>query len=142
MNINREIINTDTLILEDEPTSVGKLQVRSVSLASMLVLKKIASPLYAAMLGGDVTVAPDDLDTIAEFVWVHAAPWADVRRLAARAEYSRDAVTEAVLDFVSTLPPDALLEMFSHVVNQQERSASAAAKALPREGMRDDDSKN
>ncbi len=134
----REITNSDSLLREDEPYNVAGHNVRPVSLASMLVLKKLGNPLYNAIMGEDresLDALGTDLEVMTEFVWVHAAPWPDVRRLAVRADYSREQVAEAILDYISTLPQDAMGDIVRLIIEQANANAAATARALPREGQ-------
>ncbi len=131
----RDYYNNQTLLAGDEPieTEAGRI-IRPVSLASMLILKKLGNNIYNSMLSAQ-EIDVSDLESIMEFVWIHSAPWDEVKSLVARVSYSREQIAERVLDFAADIDESEVAEIVQQIINQKKGVNSAMAKTLPRKGQ-------
>ena len=137
---SREEVNAAAFVVGDLPVPVAQMEVRPVSLASLMILERLHNPLAASLLSGGE--AKMNLYAMSEFLWVHAGDWQEVRRLAARAELNQDVIFECVTDFVKGMRQEDLNEVFAHITRAGEEVRQGAAKVLPREGEKEDASKN
>lgn len=105
----------------------------------MLALKKLKNPLYLALSGGaEVEEAGVEEEHLVQFLWVHAAPWEEVRRLVVNAGAWREKIQEAVLDFslkVRLQDTQAMVMLL-----KEELAAAVAAMATPLPEKYDEDS--
>lgn len=124
----RDEIQTDILLEADAPTTTGALNVRPVSFASLLLLRKLGNPLAKALENGGA-VGTESLEAIAEFLWVQCAPWDEVRRVACGADRAR--LEAAVLDFAAALTPQQIQVAVAAIANHGKQLAAVAAEVLP-----------
>lgn len=126
----------------DAPVQVGELQVRPVSFASLLMLRKLGNPMATAIESG-ATFDASNMEAILEFLWVQCAPWESVRKLCAAMRPGGDrAVLEAqLLDFAATLTPQTVQAALQEITRQQEQVRAAAASVIP-DATHRSDSKN
>lgn len=139
METIRDNTNESSALLSPEPRRVGAFEVRPVTLATMLALKKLKNPLYLALSGGaEVEEAGVEEEHLVQFLWVHAAPWEEVRRLVVNAGAWREKIQEAVLDFslkVRLQDTQAMVMLL-----KEELTAAVAAMATPLPEKYDEDS--
>lgn len=137
----REQIN-DGSMLEPAVQTVGGMEVRPLTLASAAVLRRLQNPLYLAMMAGDdVQDLSPDAEDILQYIWVHAAPWEEVRRLAVVAPYRKEDFAAAVLDFGLKIRPEQLPAFMAVITGNATAVQAATAEALPDE-LTGDASKN
>ena len=130
--MTREEIQDEILAAGSAPQMMAGLQVRPVTFASLLVLRKLGNPLAAALERGG-SVSGNDLEAIAEFLWVQCAPWNSVRRLTAtyRKGEDRGTLDAAILDFAATLTPQQIAAAVTAITRHGEQVAAVAAEVLP-----------
>lgn len=124
----------------ETPSSVAGMQARPITFASLLMLRKLGNPLAAALENGGNTKL-DDLEALAEFLWVQCAPWQRVRALvcAYTRGADRSAIDTEVLDFAAALTPAQIQQAVDLVAGHAKQVAAAAAEVMPE---RDSKSKN
>lgn len=137
---SREEVNAAAFVVGDLPVPVAKMEVRPVSLASLMILERLGNPLAASLLSGGE--AQMNLYAMSEFLWVHAGDWQEVRRLAARAELNQDVIFERVTDFVKGMGQEDLSEVFAHMTRAGEEIRNSAARVLPNDHDKETPSKN
>lgn len=133
----REEQQTDILIAGDEPSVVGSMQARPITFATLLVLRKLGNPLAQALEnGGSATV--DNLEALAEFLWVQCAPWQRVRALVSK--YARGCdraeIDAEVLDFAAALTPEEIQRAVDLVAGHAQQVAAVAAEVVPDGGSK------
>lgn len=130
--MTREEIQDDILAASDSPADLGGLQARPITFASLLALRKLGNPLATALERGG-SVSGNDLEAIAEFLWVQCAPWNSVRRLTAtyRKGEDRGTLDAAILDFAATLTPQQIAAATTAITRHGEQVAAVAAEVLP-----------
>lgn len=131
-HMDRLEIQDEILAAGSAPQMMAGLQVRPVTFASLLVLRKLGNPLAAALETGS-SVFMDDLEAIAEFLWVQCAPWDSVRRLTAtyRKGEDRSLLDATILDFAATLTTEQIVDAMDAVTRHGEQVAAVAAEVLP-----------
>lgn len=129
----RDEIQTEILSQGSAPVELGGgMQVRPVTFATLLVLRKLGNPLAAALEGRGGAVATDDPEALAEFLWVQCAPWAQVKRLTANVRLQgKEAVDAAVLDWAEMLTPETMQQALGLISGQQEQAAAVAVEVIP-----------
>lgn len=123
----REEINARSM-LAPETTHIGGLKLRPISLGSMELLRQLNNPLAAG---------ESDLDThtLAEFIWVHAAPLEEV----VETVYNHPAqIAKKVTLFCMDISPAEIKLITASLAG--ERAAVEAASARPLE--KDEESPN
>lgn len=128
----REEIQTDILMGADAPAAVGVLTVRPVTFASLLVLRKLGNPLARSLERGGA-VAADNLEAIAEFLWVQCAPWETVKRMASgyTAGEGRQLLNAAVLEFAAQLTPQQIKDTVQAIAAHGEQLGAVTADVIP-----------
>lgn len=116
-------------LLEDAllrpPTKVGRYELRPLTAASFVILKRMKNPLVVA---GETPVdseSPEGMLAALAFVYVHGAPLPEVLR------NSRDpeAFEDAVLTFAHEFPIEALGEALQAITGEVETAAAGASEA-------------
>lgn len=127
----REDIQTDILAAADAPALVAGLSVRPISFASVLILRKLGNPL-ASVLESGASFEVEDLEAVAEFLWVQCAPWQDVRALAASYRHGADRsyIDAAVFDFAAALTPAQLQAAVSAIACHGKQVQAVATEVL------------
>ncbi len=130
--MDRLEIQDEILAAGSAPQMMAGLQVRPVTFASLLVLRKLGNPLAAALETGS-SVSVDDLEAVAEFLWVQCAPWDSVRRLTAtyRKGEDRSLLDAAILDFAATLTPQQIAAAMAALSRHSEQVSAVAAEVMP-----------
>ncbi len=130
--MTREEIQDDILAASNSPADLGGLQARPITFASLLVLRKLGNHLAAALERGG-SVAGNDLEAVAEFLWVQCAPWDSVRRLTAtyRKGEDRSLLDAAILDFAATLTPQQIAAAMAALSRHSEQVSAVAAEVMP-----------
>ncbi len=130
--MTREEIQDDILAAADSPAELSGLQVRPVTFATLLALRKLGNPLAAALEHGG-SVSGNNLEAIAEFLWVQCAPWDSVRRLTAtyRKGDDRSLLDAAIFDFAPDLTPQQITATMAAITRHGEQVAAVAAEVLP-----------
>lgn len=137
----RDEIN-DGSMLTPAGQTVDGIEVRPLTLATAAVLRRLQNPLYLAMMAGeDVQDFSPEAEDILQYIWVHAAPWEDVKRLAVSAPYRKEEVAAAVLDFGLSIHPAQLPAFMAVITGAATAVQAATAEALPDE-LTGDASKN
>lgn len=106
----------------------GGGQLRGLSAGSLALLERAHNPLAGAMLAGQTELG-GSLDSVIEFVWVHAADEAEV----VRAVLAGDSM-ERALRWGLGLPVDRLAAMMQEVTHAQEVLRGVAAEVVPEDG--------
>ena len=128
----REDIQTEILATAEDPAPIAGLTVRPISFASVLILRKLGNPLAAALESG-ASFEVEDLESLAEFLWVQCAPWDTVRTLTA--SYHRGAdrsrIDATVLEFAASLTPQQLQAAVSAIARHGKQVQAVACEVLP-----------
>lgn len=124
-------IQDDVLSRGDAVAEVQGLQVRPVTFASLLVLRKLKNPLAAVLENGGALA--EDMEALVELLWVQCAPWPQVRRLVSELEPGGDraAVDAAILDFAVGLTPAVMKDAVGEFARQLRGVNAVAAEVLP-----------
>ena len=127
----REEIQTDILASAEDPAPIAGLTVRPITFASVLMLRKLGNPLAAALESG-AAFAVEDLEALAEFLWVQCAPWEGVRTLTATYRHGADRsrIDAAVLEFASTLTPQQLQAAVAAIARHGKQVQAVATEVL------------
>lgn len=130
--MDRLEIQDEILAAGSAPQMMAGLQVRPVTFASLLVLRKLGNPLAVALEHGG-SVSGDDLEAIAEFLWVQCAPWDSVRRLTAtyRKGEDRSLLNASILDFAASLTTEQIHAAMASLSRHGEQVAAVAAEVMP-----------
>lgn len=129
--MNRIEIQNDVLCRGNEAVEVHGLQVRPVTFATLLALRKLKNPLAAALENGGAM--EEDMGALVELLWVQCAPWQLVRRLVSVLEPDGDraAVDAAIFDFAAALTPEMMRAAVAEFTRQQRGVQAVAAEVLP-----------
>lgn len=130
--MDRLEIQDEILAAGSAPQMMAGLQVRPVTFASLLLLRKLGNPLAVALETGG-SVSGDDLEAIAEFLWVQCAPWDSVRRLTAtyRKGEDRSLLNASILDFAASLTTEQIHAAMAVLSRHSEQVAAVAAEVMP-----------
>lgn len=118
----RDSINNASMVAP-ATTEVASLQLRPISLGSLEILRQIGNPLATGEELADI-----DTHTVAEFVWVHAAPMDFVVDTA----YNRPSqVAKEVALFCLGVSPADIKAITSVLASDQRAVQSASAIPIP-----------
>lgn len=129
--MNRIEMQNDVLSRGSDAVEVQGLQVRPVTFATLLALRKLKNPLAGALEnGGEIE---ENMEALVELLWVQCAPWGDVRRMvsALGPDGDRAAIDAAIFDFASGLTPQMMQAAMSEFARQQQGVAAVAAEVMP-----------
>ena len=129
---SREEIQTEILAGVDSPENMEGLQVRPITFATLLLLRKLGNSLADTLERGGAFAA-DDMEAIAEFLWVQCAPWDTVRRLCAsyRKGSDRSLLDATILEFALSLSPAQMSAAVQAIVHHGEGLSAVAAEVIP-----------
>lgn len=133
----RENIQDEVLALGE--SVVDGLTLRPITFGTLLVLRKLGNPLGTALEGRSVP-STEDLEALAEFMWVQAAPWHEVKRLAASGD--KDAVSAAVLDWAERLTPAQMQAAVASIGRHGTHVAAVATDVIPDKDKSGESGKN
>lgn len=128
----REEIQTEILAEAETPAILQGLTVRPISFASVLILRKLGNPLADALESGASFVA-DNMEALAEFLWVQCAPWETVRKLCAayRKGADRSRLDETILEFAASLSPEQLQGAVAAIARHGVQLNAVATEVIP-----------
>lgn len=129
--------------IQDEVLALGERQqagltIRPITFASLLILRRLGNPLGTALEGRAVP-STEDLEALAEFLWVQSAPWDEVKLLASMG--NKKAVDAAVLEWAEKLTPEQMQVAVASIGRHGEQVAAVAAEVIP-DKDKESDSKN
>lgn len=120
----RDDSNNASMVAPDAVPTAG-LKLRPISLGSLELLRQISNPLATGADDSEL-----DFHTIAEFVWIHAAPVEEV----VETVYSRPSqVPKAVALFCMDISPSDIKLIGASLAGDRSAIASASASPLPEE---------
>lgn len=130
--------------IQDEVLALGEqkhagLTIRPITFASLLILRRLGNPLGTALEGRAVP-STEDLEALAEFLWVQSAPWDEVKMLAAMG--NKKAVDAAVLEWAEKLTPEQMQVAVASIGRHGEQVAAVAAEVIPDNDKNGESGKN